>query len=251
MASHIDNLVTSLYEFWIKSHKPIKIYGIDFIQDQFKKDSWLENGFKYEIESFNTTPNNQKRVLSLFWIRIQNDSFQNRHNTIGGIDKAINWRLEGVKKIADFKVGDEIVCSMSYSDYNEKVKIIRDIINRYLKSLDIAPSIEPEMADEDPSIPSKIVLLHDLGIYDLLRFKIDQNDKTKTSLAKLISYVIGEKKYESVLSYLDIVELNPSLEYPNPKKSPFTHTAVKKMKAMLSNCNLMPTKEYPDKSKSK
>lgn len=39
---------------------------------------------------------------------------------------------------------------MSYSDYNEKVKIILDIINRYLKSLDNDPSPEPERAEIDP-----------------------------------------------------------------------------------------------------
>ncbi|MBK7225489.1 MAG: hypothetical protein IPH96_08795 [Saprospiraceae bacterium] len=209
MASHIDNLVTSLYEFWIKSHKPIKIYGIDFIQDQFKKDSWLENGFKYEIESFNTTPNNQKRVLSLFWIRIQKDSFINRHNTIGGIDKAINWRLEGVKKIADVKVGDEIVCSMSYSDYNEKVKIIRDIINRYLKSLDIAPSTEPEnesepeMAEIDPmfkAISTKMLLLKKLGIIDLLENYIinETGIQNKKSLVNLIAQVINDGRIATI-----------------------------------------------------
>ncbi len=243
MASHIDNLVASLNE-WLVNSNYINIFNLKKFEPNLFKAELYE-----EIESFNLKLRFEIKVLLEF--HFSTDKLSNLYTTKNIQKEEFIDFVEIIEK--NRETYDENIENIKYYilDLMDEIEAINEIKEPILHNPDLGIFEDDILDTGDPSIPSKIVLLHDLGIYDLLRSKIDQNDKTKTSLAKLISYVIGEKKYESVLSYLDIVELNPSLEYQNPKKSPFTHTAVKKMKAMLSNCNLMPSKEYPDKNKSK
>ncbi len=101
------------------------------------------------------------------------------------------------------------------------------------------------------SLPAKIVLLYELGIYDILKQRIKENNLPRTDLAKLISYVINEKSANYVYSYLSNTDLDPfnNNYHDEAKDNPFTHTAIKAMTRILLDCNLKVEKGYPTKIK--
>ena len=103
------------------------------------------------------------------------------------------------------------------------------------------------------TLTSKIVLLYELDLYSTLKKRIEDNGCIQTDLARLIAYVINHDKVNSVNGYLSIRELDPfNTNYEDPQRdSPFTNTAIKKMKRILLECNLKPIKTYPEKSKLK
>ena len=72
-------------------------------------------------------------------------------------------------------------------------------------------------------------------------------------LAKIISYVIDEDNENYIYSLLSIRDLNPLASlYKNPAKdNPFTGPSIKKMKAIIADCNIQIENEYPEKAPSR
>ncbi len=102
-------------------------------------------------------------------------------------------------------------------------------------------------------VPHKVVLLYELGIYQILKDRIMKNSSNIKDLAKIISYVIGEGNVNYIYSFLSNPELDPiNSNYTNPAKdSPFTGPSVKKMKSILNDCSIEIEREYPEKPSSK
>ncbi|MBK9961680.1 MAG: hypothetical protein IPP06_10240 [Saprospiraceae bacterium] len=91
------------------------------------------------------------------------------------------------------------------------------------------------------SISSKLVLLNELGVYDLLEKRINENTKSKTDLEKLVSYIIGEKNPQSVGRYFHNMEID---QKPGGKYSPDTKKAIKEMERVMRDCNIKILGDY-------
>ncbi|MBK6825079.1 MAG: hypothetical protein IPG87_19670 [Saprospiraceae bacterium] len=85
------------------------------------------------------------------------------------------------------------------------------------------------------SISSKLVLLKELGVYDLLNSRIGENTKSKTDLEKLIAYIIGENNPQSVGRYFHNMVID---QKPGGKYSPYTKKAIKEMERVMRDCNI-------------
>ncbi len=103
------------------------------------------------------------------------------------------------------------------------------------------------------SLTAKIVLLYELGVFELLKKRIEESvlGYSRMNLARLIGHVIGVENFNYINDYLTFPDLDPFCKnYSNPKKdNPFTGPAVKEMKRILRECNLEPIKEYKEKTK--
>ena len=91
------------------------------------------------------------------------------------------------------------------------------------------------------SISSKLVLLKELGVYDLLETRIKENTKSKTDLEKLVSYIIGENNPQSVGRYFHNMEID---QKPGGKYSPYTKKAIKEMERVMRDCNIKILGDY-------
>ena len=141
------------------------------------------------------------------------------------------------------------------NDFLEKLRPIPELpIDKDASSIseeNIKPVNIEEIEQLANSLPAKIVLLYELGIYDILKQRIKENNLPRTDLAKLISYVINEKSANYVYSYLSNTDLDPfnNNYHDEAKDNPFTHTAIKAMTRILLDCNLKVEKGYPTKIK--
>lgn len=102
-------------------------------------------------------------------------------------------------------------------------------------------------------LPAKLVLLHELGIYDVLKKRLDETVYNRENMARLIGYVIGSDKVKYISDFLTDPNMSPSYTlYSDPlKDNPYTGPAIKEMKRILRECNLEPKGEYIEKKKSK
>ena len=106
---------------------------------------------------------------------------------------------------------------------------------------------------KDVKVPHKLVLLYELGIYQLLNERIIKNSGSMKDLAKIIHYVIDEENEDYIYSLLSIRDLNPlTAQYNDPTRdNPFTGPSIKKMKEIIADCNIQIEREYPAKAPSR
>lgn len=134
-----------------------------------------------------------------------------------------------------------------------EVSIIEDALS--INKNNIMPIKIEEIEHLAKSVTSKIVLLYELGIYEVLKKRIDSNsNNTIMDLARIIGYVIGngdKKTMTYIYSLLSNSNLDPlnNNYHDESRDNPFTQTAIKEMKRILHDCNLQSVKEYPKKIK--
>lgn len=169
------------------------------------------------------------------------------------------WALDHEEDLSKNKAIIKLASSQMVCEINDFIEELNeqelDNIN-YQKIEPQNPSFdtsESELVITKINVPHKIVLLYELGIFQLLLEKNRKNSGNIKDLAKIIGYVIGEINTNYIYSFLSIPDLNPMISnYTNAAKdSPFTGPSIKKMKAILLDCSIEIEKDYPEKAQSR
>lgn len=95
---------------------------------------------------------------------------------------------------------------------------------------------------QNHSITTSLMLFKELGIFDLLKERINENGGTDIDLERLIAYLIKHPNPDSVGRYFPAM-----IQGSKAKNSPYTKYAIKKMKEILKECNIAIKGKYPNK----
>ncbi|MBK9718586.1 MAG: hypothetical protein IPO85_13955 [Saprospiraceae bacterium] len=88
------------------------------------------------------------------------------------------------------------------------------------------------------SVPSKLLLLKELKIFDHLQILTNDND---TDLATIIAFIIGHNKPKTILRYLPYMIDEKKFD---TKHSPYTEPAIKEMNRALVISNIKLSNDY-------
>ena len=267
----------------IDDEKNMNYADYEKIVSKFNSLEDLKNSAKYSLLD------SQTKGGCLFWaaarnffklsrtehIKLMNEAFdlkgskraikilEETEKEILAFDSIDDKRTHVLKKIIDIKMSSRIYhLDRRNTEFEENPEI--ELLNLLLETLPINnTSREIEDLKEKPNpivigikdvkVPHKLVLLYELGIYQLLDARITKNSGSMKDLAKIISYVIDEDNENYIYSLLSIRDLNPLASlYKNPAKdNPFTGPSIKKMKAIIADCNIQIENEYPEKAPSR
>ena len=189
--------------------------------------------------------------------------FDETENEILKLETIDDKRSHIIKKILDIKIKSRLFhLDRRNDEFEENPEI--ELLNLLLDTLSINnTSRKIEDLKEQPKplvigikdvkVPHKLVLLYELGIYQLLNERIIKNSGSMKDLAKIIHYVIDEENEDYIYSLLSIRDLNPlTAQYNDPTRdSPFTGPSIKKMKEIIADCNIQIEREYPVKAPSR
>ncbi len=106
---------------------------------------------------------------------------------------------------------------------------------------------EPEAIETTDKVPHMLVLFKELGIYDILNDRIEENNGTTADLEKLIAYLIKHDNPGTVGRYFSGME--PGSQSKD-KHNPYTAPALKYMEKVLHECNIKIKGNYPKRKKT-
>jgi len=168
------------------------------------------------------------------------------------LEKKIAERIHD-EAIVDLECGFMFEIDSYVRQYNPLLKVLSgklELLKKDYALITKAQNIEGndlENIETLNSISSKLVLLNELGVYDLLKNRIDENTKSKTDLEKLIAYIIGHDNPGSVGRYFPHMGMELK---PKTKRTPYTKAAIKEMERIMRDCNIKILGDYSKFTKS-
>lgn len=209
-----------------------------------------------EILDLKTLKANQFQID--FYNEIKMISLQSRAKAMSHIQKTISEAKESIIKS---KLSTSIIASLEKEEWEKRLVFLLEIKDQIAELLEldkmkeIEVNVEPiEKIDKlAKSVPAKLVLLYELGLYEVLKKRIDEKGYNRMDMARLIGYVIGVDNVKYINDFLTDANLSPNYKnYADPDKdNPYTNPAIKEMKRILRECNLEPKGEYIGKRKLK
>jgi hypothetical protein len=241
------------------------IKGFNSFDDLFELD-----------EYFNSTIDEKLELLEMcaihLEIAIQDEDKREDELKVGRIERirllslqTFNEIENELLEIIDYEAKishlEEFIASIKHSEsmialeygsllrYSGELTYYKDLLNVLESKLELLKKehnqIKGSQDDENietlNSISSKLVLLKELGVYDLLISRINENTKSKTDLEKLIAYIIGHDNPGSVGRYFPHMGIDSK---PETKRTPYTKAAIKEMERIMRDCNIKILGDY-------
>ena len=231
------------------AHRPFKeLIELDF----FKKLIWSEKlQFVFWYQKYSTVKMDSEDLYKLEQLQIEFEKMQN----LG------DWKVDISNKISRIEYKEDklneiksILANEFFKDFNSDMLEDEEILPKdkipFLENLLKVTELNPEGSESitlnkelNNSISKTLTLIKELGIWDLLKSRIEENKGTFKDLEKLIAYLFKYSNPDSVGRYFPYME-NTTLK---DKNTPFTGPAIEVMNNILKECNIEVKGNYTKK----